>query len=142
MQLNLPVMDRDTMGTTQKISSLHAPIIDNKLLARYKAFQLPEFSELVNFSTRNEHPIHRWFFYREGYSPKLVEKLLKKEKISKGQKVLDPFCGGGTTLLVSTQQGIESTGYEINKFSAFASKVKTRKYTTDEVFKQLLLLMF
>jgi len=132
MQLNLPVIDDDTIDIAQE-SCPHMQITDHQLLVKYKTFHLPEFSELVNFSTRNEYQIHRWFFYREGYSPKLVEKLLNKGKIDKGQKVLDPFCGGGTTLLVSAQQGIESTGYEINKFSVFASKVKTRSYTTKDI---------
>jgi hypothetical protein len=132
MQLNLPVIDDDTMDIAQKRCP-HIQTTDHQLLVKYKTFPLPEFSDLVNFSTRNEHPIHRWFFYREGYSPKLVKRLLNKEKINKGQRVLDPFCGGGTTLLVSAQQGIESTGYEINKFSAFASKVKTKSYTAKDI---------
>lgn len=133
MQLNLPIIDKETMEITQKNNNQSLSTIDLKLSINFKTFQLPEFSELVNFRTRIEHPIHRWFFYREGYSPRLVEKLLEREKISKGQKVLDPFCGGGTTLLVSAQKGIKSTGYEINKFSAFASKVKTRRYTIEDI---------
>lgn len=133
MQLNLPIIDCDTMETAQIVDSQDLSTIDSQLYVNHRTFQLPEFSELVNFSTRNEHPIHRWFFYREGYSPRLVEKLLEREKINKEQKVLDPFCGGGTTLLVSAQKGIKSIGYEINKFSAFASKVKTRRYTTEDI---------
>ncbi len=31
-----------------------------------------------------------------------------------GDTVLDPFCGGGTTLLVANQLGRQSIGYEIN----------------------------
>lgn len=133
MQLNLPVIDNDIIDMEEKVRSLQVMPIDSQLFAKFKTFSLPEFSDLVNFSTRNEHSIHRWFFYREGYSPKLVETLLNKERINKRQKVLDPFCGGGTTLLVSAQQGIESTGYEINRFSAFASKVKTKSYTAKDI---------
>lgn len=93
----------------------------------------PDYESLVNFSTRDFYPIHRWFFYREGYSPKLVEKLLDKERIVKGKRIIDPFCGGGTTLLASAQKGIKSTGFEINRFSAFTSKVKTRAYKDHDI---------
>lgn len=94
---------------------------------------IPDYESLVNFSTRSHHPIHRWFFYREGYSPKLVERLLDKERIVKGKRIIDPFCGGGTTLLASAQKEIKSTGFEINRFSAFTSKVKTRAYKDHDI---------
>lgn len=99
-----------------------------------------EYKNLVNFSTSDKYPIHRWYYYQEGYSPKLISNLIKEFNIKKGDNILDPFCGGGTTLLTAAQNNIRSVGFEINPFSAFCSKVKTRKYCKEEIgyFKKII----
>jgi len=127
LQLYFPFKGRDT-EMNPEIEQLY-----KKLENIFPVKSIPAFESLVNFSTRSSHPIHKWFFYREGYSPILISNCLKKERIEKGKKVIDPFCGGGTTLLESAQKGIESTGFEINRFSVFTSKVKTRAYKDHDI---------
>jgi hypothetical protein len=83
---------------------------------------------VTNFTTSLRYPIHRWFYYKEGFSPILVENLVKNVTRKEECVVIDPFCGGGTTPLVCMYQGIPSIGLEVNPFSSFLSKVKTRKY--------------
>ena len=34
------------------------------------------YEKLVNFSQIRNKPIHRWFYFQEGYSPELVVKLI------------------------------------------------------------------
>lgn len=106
-----------------------------KLESRFKVKSIPEFGNLVNFSTRDYHPIHRWFFYREAYSPELIYKVFEKYNVNKNDCVIDPFCGGGTTLLSSSFKEIPSFGIEINPFSYFLAYVKTRKYTLNDIEK-------
>lgn len=104
--------------------------LDNEFRSEW----LTEFKNLVNFSTRQYFPIHRWFFYREAYSPSLVERIIESAGLSQQiNRIIDPFCGGGTTLLVSAQRGISSFGFEVNPFSLFASKVKTRNYSANDI---------
>jgi hypothetical protein len=88
-----------------------------------------EKAPLVNFIEAGKEPIHRWFFVREGYSPTLVRQSIGEFGLRSGGLVLDPFCGGGTTLVASQKRGLSSTGYDVNPLMAFASKVKTRPYT-------------
>ena len=89
----------------------------------------PEFCSFVNFSQARKVPIHRWFKYREGYSPDFVHAFLNSEN----RKVLDPFCGSGTTLVCALQKGIDSIGIDINPMATFVSEVKTRHYTRDDI---------
>jgi len=81
-----------------------------------------------NFSLSNKYPRHRWFNYKEGFSPILVENLFEEFDISSGSVVCDPFCGAGTTLAVAQSNKIESYGFEVNPFAFFICKVKTTNY--------------
>lgn len=81
----------------------------------------PEFASLVNFSQGRDAPIHRWFKYREGYSPDLIHAFFDVDE----KRILDPFCGSGTALVCAKQKGIDSVGVDINILSTFVSKVKT-----------------
>jgi len=77
-----------------------------------------------------DEPIYRWFPFRHSFSRHLVQDLLAEWQIGSGATILDPFCGGGTTLLASGQKGINSIGYDILPFSVLLSRVKTRRYDT------------
>lgn len=95
----------------------------------------PEFSSFVNSSQSKNVPIHRWFKYREGYSPNLIHAFLDAtEKL-----VLDPFCGSGTTLVCAKQKGLNSVGMDVNPLSVFISRVKTYQFTSKdlEILKEL-----
>jgi len=105
-----------------------------KLDREFNVYKDDTYKYLVNFSQINDKPIHRWFYYQEGYSPQLVINILNHLGMnSKDHFVLDPFAGSGTTLLVAKQLGMKSFGFEINSFSAFMAKIKTRNYTLDEI---------
>jgi len=105
---------------------------DFKNIIEYK----PEWRELVTFVPNKQKPIYNWFYYKEGFSKELVEMLLKEFNVAKGQSVLDPFCGSGTTLLTCKQNGVNAIGFDVLPISVFASKVKTQGYTIDELRKE------
>lgn len=88
------------------------------------------FEHIVNFSQTKNLPITNWFYFQEGYSPKLVMKVLEKINLTNGNlTIFDPFVGSGTTLLTAKQLGFKSSGFEINPFSCFIAKIKTQNYT-------------
>lgn len=68
--------------------------------------------------------VHDWYRFILSYPPHLVRDYLDKFQIGKGQVVLDPFCGTGTTLVECKKLGIESVGIEANPLPCFASRVK------------------
>lgn len=67
---------------------------------------------LVSFQANKNISQYRWYKFKEGYSSALVEYVLEKLNIKSG-KVLDPFAGSGTTLFVSAQRGLDTTGIEL-----------------------------
>ena len=81
-----------------------------------------------NFVYSAKYARHRWFNYKEGFSPILVEKIFNEYKLNKSSVVCDPFCGAGTTVAVAKAKGMKSIGFEVNPFAAFITKVKTENY--------------
>lgn len=89
------------------------------------------YESLVNFAPTSSQPIHRWFWYREGYSQELVAEFIKP--LPKGAVVMDPFCGAGTTLLAARELGYPSIGIDVNPISTLVSKVKTTTLTNEDI---------
>lgn len=58
------------------------------------------------------------------FPPHLVQEYLNKFGIGDDQRVLDPFCGTGTTVVECKKLGIESVGVEANRMAWFAGSVK------------------
>lgn len=94
-----------------------------KLEAKFPVSAKPELGACVHWAGVEQLPVHRWFRYREGYSPLLFSHF------KDSQSRFDPFCGCGTTLLSSSTEGIDSFGLDLNPLATFVAKVKTRRYS-------------
>jgi len=94
--------------------------------------------ELTNNTKNNlfvyDHSIHDWYRFVLSYPPQLVRKYLTDFKVNISQKVLDPFCGTGTTNVECKLNNVTSVGVEQNPFPFFASKVKTNWQINDTKF--------
>jgi site-specific DNA-methyltransferase (adenine-specific) len=88
--------------------------IDNGLVAPER----PDLASSVNWGGGADLPIHRWFRYREGFSPNLIGRL------DLGARILDPFCGCGSIMVGAAQQSRSSVGIDVNPLAAFVAKVK------------------
>lgn len=93
-----------------------------------------------NFVLSAKYARHRWFNYKEGFSPVLVEKIFNEYNLNEDSVICDPFCGAGTTLAVAKAKGMKSIGFEVNPFAAFITKVKTADYSASDInnFEKLL----
>jgi DNA modification methylase len=86
-----------------------------------------QYRWLPTFAPNKRLPIHNWFYCTQAFSAELVQMLTKILHVSQFGKVLDPFCGIGTTLLACKQKGISSVGCDIFPLFCFVSKVKLQQ---------------
>lgn len=93
----------------------------------------PDFAKLVTFVPNKKVPIHNWFHFKEGFSRDFVVKMFEIFGIKEGMKVLDPFCGSGTTLLVAKEMGIDAYGVDASPLAVFVSQVKVADYDVEEL---------
>ncbi len=71
-----------------------------------------------------DRPAHDWYRFVLSFPPHLVRTYIRCFDLHSGQRVLDPFCGTGTTLVECKKLGIASVGTERNPITCFASRVK------------------
>ena len=87
----------------------------------------------VNFNESLRTPIHRWYGYKEGFSPSFVNEFVSKYSKSSKDVIFDPFGGVGTTGLEANKMGHQAYLMDVNPLGIFASKVKTKHYSEVEV---------
>lgn len=93
----------------------------------------------VSYQLSKKDCLHRWLKYKEGFSAQLVKMLLNEFGIKKGDLVMDPFMGSGTTALVCCLDGINSIGYDILPMSKLSINAKSSVYDYNIIELQLIL---
>jgi DNA modification methylase len=86
-----------------------------------------------NYEDTTELARHRWYYYKEGFSPNIVENAIEQTGISKDDLIIDPFNGSGTTTLSSSIKGYKAIGIEVNPFTAFLSDAKLKNADISEL---------
>lgn len=89
--------------------------------------------------------VHRLHPYKGKFIPQLVEYFLngktdefkRKVYFKKGDIILDPFCGSGTTLVQANELGMHAIGIDISAFNSLISYVKVGKHNLFEVNNEL-----
>ncbi|MBU4370026.1 site-specific DNA-methyltransferase [Patescibacteria group bacterium] len=89
---------------------------------------------------RTKH-VHRLHPYLGKFIPQLVEIFLKNY-FKKGDSILDPFMGSGTTLIEANLLGVHSAGVEVSHFNCLITEVKTKKYETQLLEKEIQEILF
>jgi hypothetical protein len=69
-------------------------------------------------------PRHRWYFFKEAFSPEIVQHAIEETGCESDDLVVDPFSGSGTTALEAARKGVYARGSEVNPFLAFVARAK------------------
>jgi len=92
------------------------------------------FSKLVNMSTANREPFHRWVRYREGYAGELVKEILRRHPLRSARYfVMDPMCGSGSSLVACGDLGTDALGLDVNGYAVLATNVKCHPFKKRDV---------
>jgi len=89
--------------------------------------------------------VHRLHPYKGKFIPQLVEYFLdshtdefkKQTYFKKGDIVLDPFAGSGTTLVQANELGMHAVGIDISAFNALIGNCKITKYDIIDVQSEI-----
>ncbi len=96
----------------------------------------PESLARLIEAARDASPIagltHNFYRYPARFSPKLVRAAIEAFT-EPGDLVLDPFVGGGTTLVEAMVSGRNAIGTDISSLATFVSEVKTTILSEDEL---------
>lgn len=79
----------------------------------------------ANLLMPEDQAAHDWYSFVLSFPPHLVRYYLTEFGLGGDDRVLDPFCGIGTTLVECKKNGIPSVGIEANPMAWFGSRVKT-----------------
>lgn len=120
-------------------------ILVEKLLCEYKKIEDKTFIDYNFFQDKQETPVnfkqsmqlerHRWFPYKEGFSPLFVESFINRFTNKRNIKILDVFSGVGTTVLQAGLMGFEGVGFDVNPLSNFIAKTKSISLDIEEQSK-------
>jgi len=95
-------------------------------------FEFPEdIDRITTFQENKKLPLYSWFPYKQGFSRALVHRIIKRQNISLGQTVCDPFLGSGTTVLACIEQNIAANGIDILPLCQFISATKVQATLID-----------
>ena len=76
------------------------------------------------------YSVHGLHEYKGKFNPQIAKAILNVFGIKRGDHVLDPFCGSGTTLVECSQLGANATGYDVNPLAVYLANAKLRALIT------------
>lgn len=95
-----------------------------------EAKALPRFDHLT-YRGNSKHSRYGWLRLTPAFSVHLIQDNIRS--LPSGARVLDPFCGTGTTALVCAEEGIYAETTDINPFLLWLGRAKCTTYTREDL---------
>ena len=67
---------------------------------------------------------HNFYKYPARFAPSFAREVIRAFS-KEGELVLDPFCGGGTTVLEAMSLGRRAAGMDVSSLATFIARAKT-----------------
>lgn len=106
-------------------------------MPNYKLTYRTDLGLLATFIPNKRLPVYNWYYYKEGYARDLVFLVAEMFGLKQGDKILDPFCGVGTTLVACRELGVNAAGTDVSPVAVFASRVKTEDYDAEVLREEI-----
>lgn len=85
----------------------------------------------VSLGPRRTASPHEFYRYPARFSPRFASAAIETFS-APGDLLLDPFVGGGTTLVEGVRMGRRTVGADLNPLATFVTRAKTTRLTTTE----------
>ncbi len=135
-ELELAYLEYHCLDEQERLDRLaYFKAINNKFTKHYLMYNRPieaitnersgatkTYFENGLFSTG--YATHSLFPYRGKFHPQLIKALINIIGIKKGDTILDPMCGSGTTNIEAAMNGINSYAIDLSPFCQLMTKVK------------------
>ena len=97
-------------------------------------FGPPDRAKSSNRLAPEDRAVHDWYRFVLAFPPHLVREYLTRFGVRPGARVLDPFCGTGTTVVEAKKAGCDVIGFEANPMPHLACSVKTNWHLDSDAF--------
>jgi len=70
------------------------------------------------------YSVHGLHEYKGKFNPQVAHAILNCFRLPANARVLDPFCGSGTTLVESSQKNVRAVGFDLNPLAVYVAQTK------------------
>jgi hypothetical protein len=126
LQAHAPMHPTEKSGDIAcQVNTLHANIeaVSRGVVVRDR---VEHYADLVGSAGLRSSAVHRWYYYKEGFSPLLPGRLVDSLGTAGTGVVMDPFLGVGTTPIALRSRSDVTTllGSEYSPFAHFVATAK------------------
>ena len=111
----------------QQLLRISIPAVDKSM-----SVSTNEFDKAFRSSDRIQGYTHDFYKYPARFSPSFV-RLVLNALTNAGDYVLDPFMGGGTTIVEAAASGRHAIGSDVNELAHFVTRVKTTPLSRHDI---------
>lgn len=127
-----------------QVRTNNPPEVAEKLTYFSSVSEVPTIQALLENSSSNgnasskqstRYSVHGLHEYKGRFNPQVARAILNCFGMSGTERVWDPFCGSGTTLIESSQMGLRAVGTDVNPLAVRIASAKLTALRTpaDEI---------